>query len=208
MGSVRAKNGRHDPWDIKYVEIGNEDYLTGGCATYPERFTQIYDAIHGTYPDLTLVASTIEQDCLPSPLPANVLVDVHYYSSPDVLVSKFDQYDNVPRDRGVIVGEWGCRNTTAERGQFWGFMQGSCSEAVHMIGFERNSDVIKMTTYAPLLQNFAFTQWSVRIPSPKPSVIVPKGILVLINIANPLRLRLKSRIPHALYLLLRAEDVR
>lgn len=89
------------------------------------------------------------------------MIDLHYYQSPDPLVELFNQYDNFPRDRPIIIGEWGCRNTTAERGQFWAFVQGSCAEAVHMIGFERNSDVVKMTAYAPLLQNFAFTQWSV-----------------------------------------------
>lgn len=162
-GRKRAQNGRVEPYDLKYVEIGNEDYLTGGCPTYPERFMQIYDAIHGTYPDLTLIASTVVEDCLPSPMPDNVMIDIHYYSEADRLVSNFDQYDNYARDREVVVGEWGCRNTTAERGQFWSFMQCSCAEAAHMIGFERNSDIVKMTTYAPLLQNFAFTQWSVRI---------------------------------------------
>lgn len=94
------------------------------------------------------------------------MVDLHYYKTPDALVGEFDQYDNYPRDRSIIVGEWGSRNTSDERGQFWTYMQGSCSEAVHMIGFERNSDVVQMTAYAPLLQNFAFTQWSVCITTP------------------------------------------
>ena len=162
-GRQRAQNGRVEPFDLQFVEIGNEDYLTGGCPTYPQRFMQIYEAIHAVYPQLTLIASTEEEGCLPSPLPDSVMVDVHYYNQADRLVSNFDQYDNYARDRDVVVGEWGCRNTTAERGQFWSTMQCSCAEAAHMIGFERNSDVVKMTTYAPLLQNFAFTQWSVRI---------------------------------------------
>lgn len=160
-GRVRAKNGRVEPWKIKYVEIGNEDDLTRGCATYPERFTQIYNAIHLVYPDITLIASNGNETCLPSPLPPNVYIDLHYYRKPDKLVGLFDQFDNFPRDRGVIVGEWGCRNSTVERGQFWGYVQGSCSEAVNMISFERNSDIVKMTSYSPMIQNFAFTQWSV-----------------------------------------------
>ena len=94
------------------------------------------------------------------------MIDLHYYKGPDALVEQFNQFDNFPRDRSIIVGEWGSRNTSDERGQFWTYMQGSCSEAVHMIGFERNSDVVQMTAYAPLLQNFAFTQWSVCITNP------------------------------------------
>lgn len=143
------------------MEIGNEDDLTRGCETYPERFTQIYDAVHLKYPDITLIASNGNETCLPSPLPPKVLIDLHYYRKPDALVDLFDQFDHFSRDRGVIVGEWGCRNSTAERGQFWGYMQGSCSEAVNMMSFERNSDVVKMTSYSPMIQNFGFTQWSV-----------------------------------------------
>lgn len=158
---MRAKNGREKPWTVEYVEIGNEDDLTEGCETYPDRFTQIYDAISSKYPNITLIASTNTEKCLPSPLPPNVMIDLHYYRQPDDLVDMFNQFDNFSRNRSVVVGEWGCRNTTAERGQFWGFMQGSCAEAVNLISFERNSDIIKMTSYSPMIQNFAFTQWSV-----------------------------------------------
>ena len=91
------------------------------------------------------------------------MLDIHYYLSPDQLIKNFNRYDNYPRDREIIIGEWGCRNTSATEGTFWTFMQGSCSEAVNMVGFERNSDIVKMTAYAPMLQNFAFIQWSVRI---------------------------------------------
>lgn len=145
------------------MEIGNEDDLTDGCETYPDRFTQIYKAISSKYPNITLIASTNTEKCLPSPLPPNVMIDLHYYRQPDDLVDLFNQFDNFSRNRSVIVGEWGCRNTTAERGQFWGFMQGSCAEAVNLISFERNSDIVKMTSYSPMVQNFAFTQWSVSV---------------------------------------------
>jgi len=43
-------------------------------------------------------------------------------------------------------------------------MIGSVSEAVYMIGMERNSDVVKMASYAPLLQLFNSTQWAVSLP--------------------------------------------
>ncbi|EAW08967.1 putative alpha-L-arabinofuranosidase [Aspergillus clavatus NRRL 1] len=159
-GSLRAKHGREAPWSIEYVEIGNEDDLTGGCDTYPDRFTQIYNAIHSKYPNITLIASHGNPECLPAALPPGVIIDLHYYRSDDDLVAMFNQYDNVPRNQPLMVGEWGCRNTSAERGQFWTYMRGTCAEAVYMIGMERNSDVVKMSAYAPLVQNFKFTQWS------------------------------------------------
>lgn len=60
-----------------------------------------------------------------------------------------------------MVGEYGCRNTTDARGTYWSYMQGSCSEAVYMIGMERNSDVVQMAAYAPMLEHFGFISWSV-----------------------------------------------
>lgn len=158
---MRAQNGREEPWSVQYIEIGNEDDFTGGCESYPDRFTQIYDAIIREYPHLTIIASTVDEICLPLSPPPGIIYDYHYYRKPDELAAMFDEWDNQPRSQPIIVGEWGCRNTTAERGVFWSFVQCSCSEAVHMIGMERNSDVVKMSAYTPLLQHFGFTQWSV-----------------------------------------------
>ncbi|KAL2867342.1 alpha-L-arabinofuranosidase A [Aspergillus lucknowensis] len=159
-GALRAKNGRRKPWPIQYIEIGNEDDYSGGCETYPDRLVRIHDAIHKAYPNITLIANNLEDWCLPlAPLPG-LMFDYHYYRSPDDLVAMFNYWDNHDRSKEIIVGEYGCRNDSNPDGVFWSFMQASCSEAVHMIGLERNSDVVKMTAYAPLLQHFGFTQWS------------------------------------------------
>lgn len=162
-GKLRARNGRKDPWKVDLIEIGNEDDLTRGCDTYPDRFNQIYKAIHDKYPHITFVASHGNYACLPSPLPKDVIIDLHLYRKPDDFVKLFNQFDNQPRNQSVMIGEFGCRNTTKEKGVFWPYMQGSCSEAVYMIGMERNSDIVKMVAYAPLMQHFDFVTWSVRI---------------------------------------------
>lgn len=161
LGKIRAENGRKQPWKIDYVEIGNEDDLTGGCDTYPNRFNQIYKAIHKKYPDITIIASNGDESCLPSKLPKDVILDLHLYRQPDDFVDLFDQFDNQPRDQPVMVGEYGCRNTTNAKGTYWSFMQGTCSEAVYMMGMERNSDIVKMAAYAPMLEHFGFISWSV-----------------------------------------------
>jgi alpha-N-arabinofuranosidase len=103
------------------------------------------------------------------------MYDYHYYRNPDDLAAMFGLWDNWDRHTGgeVIVGEYGVRNFSEPDGVFWSFVQGSCAEAVHMIGLERNSDVVRMAAYAPLLQHFGFTQWSVRFPS------IPLSILSL-----------------------------
>ncbi|KAJ5778245.1 Glycoside hydrolase superfamily [Penicillium odoratum] len=160
FGKMRAQNGRTEPWKIEYIEIGNEDDLTGGCDTYPDRFNQIYTAIHDQYPNITLVASNGDYSCLPAPLPEGVIIDLHLYRSPNDFVALFDQFDNQPRSQPVMVGEYGCRNTSDAEGTYWSFMQGSCSEAVYMIGMERNSDIVKMAAYAPMLEHFGLIAWS------------------------------------------------
>lgn len=162
LGKVRAENGRKQPWKVEYLEIGNEDDLSGGCDTYPNRFKQIYNAVHEKYPHMTMIASNGKSSCLPSPqVPKDVILDLHLYRKPDDFVDLFDQFDNQPRDQPVMIGEYGCRNTSSAKGTYWSFMQCSCSEAVYMMGMERNSDIVKMAAYAPMLEHFGYIAWSV-----------------------------------------------
>lgn len=161
-GAQRAKNGRTEPWSVSNIEVGNEDNLSRGCSTYASRFTQIYDAIHAAYPNITVIASTTNSSCLPSPLPDGVWTDIHYYLTPDEFVDMFNQWDNWSRKNPIFVGEYA--STTGNDGSttYWSNMQGSCGEAVYMIGMERNSDIVKMASFAPLLEHFDLAEWSVR----------------------------------------------
>ncbi|RAH78090.1 glycoside hydrolase [Aspergillus japonicus CBS 114.51] len=159
-GALRAKNGRTEPWPVKYIEVGNEDNVQGGCSTYASRFTAIYDAIHAQYPDLIIIASTTSSSCLPATLPTGAYTDIHHYLSPDSFVALFNEFDNYSRDHPLLVGEYA--STTGNDGSttYWSYMQGSCAEAVYMIGLERNSDVVKMASFAPLLEHFDMAEWS------------------------------------------------
>ncbi|KAL2852547.1 alpha-N-arabinofuranosidase A [Aspergillus pseudodeflectus] len=161
-GSLRAHNGRVLPYTLPFIEIGNEDDYSGGCDTYASRLTLIHNTIHSHYPNITLIANNIDPACLPAPPIPGLMYDCHYYRNPDDLAAMFGLWDNWDRHAGgeVIVGEYGVRNFSEPDGVFWSFVQGSCAEAVHMIGLERNSDVVRMAAYAPLLQHFGFTQWS------------------------------------------------
>lgn len=89
-GQMRIANGRIEPWVVKYLEIGNEDDLTGGCPTYPDRFNQIYKAVHDKYPQITIVASNGDFACLPDPLPKGVIIDLHLYRQADDFVALFN----------------------------------------------------------------------------------------------------------------------
>lgn len=123
-----------------------------------------YDAIHAAYPDITIIASAAYDSggaaCLPSPLPAGVMQDYHTYASETDLVANFSQFDNANRSQPIFVGEFSCYSDASGTRNVLPFMACSVAEAVYMIGFERNADVVLMSTYAPLLQLFNSTQWT------------------------------------------------
>jgi alpha-L-arabinofuranosidase len=88
-GALRASLGYPNPWKIKYVEIGNEDNIYEGLPSYISyRFQAFYDAITPKYPDITVMASTVELV-----LPAKAVGDYHQYSNPDGLVGQFNYFD-------------------------------------------------------------------------------------------------------------------
>ncbi|TGO53481.1 hypothetical protein BOTNAR_0294g00120 [Botryotinia narcissicola] len=160
-GALRESYGHAAPYDIPFIEVGNEDNLSAGCGTYASRFTDIYNAIHAAYPDITVIASTSQASCLPNPIPAGVWTDTHHYLSPNGFVSLFNEFDNKPRNGpGIFVGEYASTTDNSGATTYWSTIQGAVSEAVYMIGMERNSDIVKMASYAPLFEHFDMAQWS------------------------------------------------
>lgn len=137
------------------VEIGNEDNLGGGCSSYAERFQSFHDAIKEKYPDLRIISSTADSSCLPSPIPEGIWMDYHNYNTPGNFYNEFNFFDNVNRSYPYFNGEYSRWEID------WPNMQGSVSEAIWMLGMERNSDVVKMAAYAPTLNLVNSTQWSV-----------------------------------------------
>ncbi|KAF8860525.1 glycoside hydrolase family 51 protein [Acephala macrosclerotiorum] len=162
LGALRSSYGHPAPYNVTMLEIGNEDNLSSGCSTYASRFTEFYDAIHAAYPSITIIASTTSSSCLPSPLPSGVWTDIHHYEEPHAFISLFNEFDNYPRTNGsgIFVGEYA--NTADDSGAttYWSTVQGAVSEAVYMIGLERNSDLVKMASYAPLLEHYDVAEWS------------------------------------------------
>ncbi|KAF5498017.1 putative alpha-L-arabinofuranosidase A [Colletotrichum siamense] len=151
-GALRAKNGREQPWPVKWVEIGNEDDF--GCSSYPERFAAFYNAIRPKYPDLQLIASATGFNCLPDPFPEDAWIDYHEYNIPENYIVNFAQWDNVSRRNKYIIAEMGRWSVQ------YSDMRGSVSEAVFMLGLERNSDLIRGVAFAPLLSLVNHQQWA------------------------------------------------
>jgi alpha-L-arabinofuranosidase len=145
-GGLRVRNGHHAPFNLKYMEIGNEN---GGPA-YHQRYAAFYQAIKAKYPEMHLLA-----DERPGTNPVEI-IDEHYYSSPRFFIQNAGRYDTYDR-RGpkVYVGEYA---VTEGCGQ--GNLRGALGEAAFMTGLERNSDVVLMASYAPLFANVNYKKWN------------------------------------------------
>lgn len=85
---------------MKYVEVGNEDNLNGGLDSYKNyRFRVFHDAIKEKYPDMIILASTIDM-----PLPKGVGGDYHLYDTPDNFVKRFNFFDQFTDDNPILLG--------------------------------------------------------------------------------------------------------
>jgi alpha-L-arabinofuranosidase len=153
-GARRAADGHPRPFRTPHVEIGNEDNLNGGGASYAAyRYAAFYDAITAAYPQVTVVATAPVTN---RPVPVN---DEHYYSSPQFFVSQATRYDGYDRSGPrVFVGEYAARSDAT--GLPTGRLDDSIGEAAFMTGLERNSDIVRMSSYAPLFANVGHTQWN------------------------------------------------
>jgi alpha-N-arabinofuranosidase len=141
-GARRALEGHPAPFDLKYVEVGNEDWFDRS-GTYDRRFAQFYDAIKAKYPSLQIIATT------PVTNRTTDVIDEHFYRSQDDMEAHAHDYDKRSRSGPkVFVGEWATRI-----GYPTPNMAGALGDAAWMTGMERNSDLVIMSCYAPLFVN-------------------------------------------------------
>jgi alpha-L-arabinofuranosidase len=152
-GAVRAKAGHPAPFNLKYVEIGNEN---GGQA-YNERWPLFVKAIQARYPEIQLIANHWAGGYPKDPMPA--IVDEHYYNNPEFFMRRADMYDKYDRSGPKIyVGEYAVTS-----GAGLGNLRGAIGEAAFMTGMERNSDVVIMSSYAPLFCNANHKRWPINL---------------------------------------------
>jgi alpha-N-arabinofuranosidase len=141
-GAQRAADGHPKPFEIAYVEIGNEDYFdTSG--SYDARFAQFEKALKAKYPRLPLIATAPVKSVEPD------VIDEHFYVRATTFFGDATHYDKTDRNGPkIFVGEWATREgvPTPNFGAALG-------DAAWMTGLERNSDIVVMSSYAPLLVN-------------------------------------------------------
>lgn len=161
-GAQRAKDGHPKPFKLRYVEIGNEDFFDRS-GSYDARFAQFYDAIKAKYPDLKIISSVgFEQPrekWVHSRQPDSV--DEHYYRSAEQFLrmspNHYERYERKAPE--IFVGEWAAHEEIVP----WDprsrglpptpSMKAAIGDAAFMTAMERNSDLVVMQCYAPLLVN-------------------------------------------------------
>lgn len=156
---LRIKMGHSEPFNMKYIGIGNEQIGD----IYFERYNEFAKQIHEKYPDINLVSTSgLSSTGANNDLAWNWIndntelvdrVDEHYYESADWFRAHAYRYDTYRRDTNskVFLGEY------ASKGNAW---YNALSEAAFMTGLERNADVVRMASYAPMFAKYGNTQWS------------------------------------------------
>ncbi|MFD4598447.1 alpha-L-arabinofuranosidase C-terminal domain-containing protein [Streptomyces sp. NPDC058464] len=155
-GKLRAQMGHPKPFHLTHIEVGNEENLP---AAFFARFTQFRAAVQAEYPYMQVISNSGPDDSGTTfdtawqlNKDAKVdMVDEHYYNSPQWFLQNNDRYDSYDRSGPkVFVGEYASGGNTFKNG---------LAEAAYMTGLERNADVVKLASYAPLFANEDYVQW-------------------------------------------------
>lgn len=162
-GAKRIANGHKEPYNLKFIEIGNENYQADPNAQsqqYAERYKMFYDAIKAKYPDIITIGNVeawgTDNPTWRNPYPVE-LVDEHYYRSYSWMKDNYNKYDSYPREIGVYVGEYAA-NAGGTYGTY-GNMNSALGEGIFMLGMEKNSDVVKLASFAPIFTHEMDPRW-------------------------------------------------
>ncbi len=163
-GRLRGSMGHPEPFNLKYIGIGNEQW----DEQYVERYREFETALRQKHPEIKIVsgsgprASGEAFDYLWAEMKKldPDLIDEHYYMPPEWFLNNATRYDNYDR-KGIKVfaGEYaahGREDKDAESRNSW---FSALAEAAFMTGLERNAEVVHMASYAPLLAHVEAWQW-------------------------------------------------
>jgi len=164
-GKVRSDMGHPEPFHLKYIGVGNEQW----GPDYIERYKVFNDAIKEQYPDIIIVSGS-------GPFPEGdyfeygmeeltkigaEIIDEHYYKSPEWFRENADRYDSYDRNGPkIFAGEYAAQSVAIASPQNENNWECALSEAAFMTGLERNADVVQLTSYAPLMAHTEAWQWT------------------------------------------------
>lgn len=158
-GKVRADAGHPEPFNLKYLGIGNEERIS---PEFEVRYKLMYNKIMEKYPEIQIVGtdgpgshpggSDFENGWRIATELGMPILDEHYYEQ-RTYFQQSRQYDSYPRDRKtkVYLGEYAAKDKK---------LIDALSEGLYLIHVERNGDVVCMTSYAPLFARKNATNWN------------------------------------------------
>src|SRR5690606_29863418 len=164
-GKLRADMGHEEPFNLKYIGVGNEQW----GPEYIERYKVFTKAIKEKYPSMTIVSSV-------GPFPDGELfdyaskelkelnaeiVDEHYYRNPEWFLENSNRYDSYDRNGPkIFAGEYAAQSVAIASPDNENNWECALAEAAFMTGLERNADVVQLTSYAPLMAHTEAWQWT------------------------------------------------
>lgn len=168
-GAIRAANGSAQPFNIKYIGLGNENW----GEIYERNFRELYKEVKKAHPEITVISSSgtylegdaydenwswINQDF------RDTIVDEHYYTYDGYLFEHNDRYDDFDRDGAhVFIGEYAVTPSGIGTIQTKSNIYGAVEEASYLTGVERNGDVVEMASYAPTFAKVNAQSWNVNL---------------------------------------------
>jgi len=164
-GAKRAALGHPAPFNMKMMGVGNEQW----GPQYIERYAAFAKVLKAQHPEIILVT-----DAGPSPaddrfnflwpklreLRADI-VDEHCYDHPLWFFTNTARYDHYDRNGPkVFMGEYAAQSVDVVSPKNRNNLECALAEAAYLTGLERNADVVRMASYAPLFANADAWQWT------------------------------------------------
>lgn len=164
-GSKRAAMGHPEPFNMRLLGVGNEQW----GPEYFDRYQKFAEVLQREHPEIELISTS-------GPFPSgkhfdyawpllkklNVpIVDEHCYAMPDWFLREATRYDNYDRaGPKVFMGEYAAQSVAIASPNNRNNVRCAIAEAAFLTGIERNSDVVTMSAYAPLMAHVEAWQWT------------------------------------------------
>lgn len=164
-GAKRAALGHPEPFNLKMMGIGNEQW----GPQYIERYERFSQALKQKCPEIALIAAAGPDPgddrfkFLWSKLRAlNAdIVDEHCYSQPAWFLANTHRYDAYDRNGPkVFMGEYAAQSVATLSTKNRNNLETAIAEAAYLTGLERNADIVRMASYAPLFAHVDAWQWT------------------------------------------------
>jgi alpha-L-arabinofuranosidase len=164
-GARRVALGHPAPFNLKLLGVGNEQW----GPEYIARYTRFAEVLKAKHPEISLISAA-------GPSPADDhfkfawaklralhadIIDEHCYDKPEWFLDNAHRYDAYDRNGPkVFMGEYAAQSAYTLSTKNRNNLACALAEAAFMTGLERNADVVRMASYAPLFAHVDAWQWT------------------------------------------------